>query len=156
MDTIFAKWIEADKRFSFAEEDNGGVEISKVRHAELIALEASGKFLVAGNDGAPVAVETPGLVQADLIAARLAQMREVREKILNRLGDIAGRADRAGDATLAGACDTAALALLDITENLPLTLAEVEAEVTNRYGVIARTAINTAPSLATAFSRIDL
>lgn len=132
------------------------VEITNEERVALLAGQSIGKCITADANGLPVLAAPPEPSQVDLIAARLTLMREVREKILNRLGDIAGRANRAGDATLAGACDTAALALLDITENLPVTLAEVEAEVTNRYGVIAQTAITTAPSLTTAFSKIDL
>lgn len=132
------------------------VGITDEQYADLLAAQASGKRIEGDANGAPVAINPPEPSQAELIAVRLVQVREVREKILNRLGGIAGRADRGGDAVLVGACDTAAVALLDITVNLPATLAEVEAEVTNRYGVIALAAINTAPSLASAFASIDL
>ncbi|HCY15628.1 MAG: hypothetical protein A2Z93_06100 [Curvibacter sp. GWA2_64_110] len=132
------------------------VGVTREQHAALMDAQASGKRIQADANGAPIAVNPPEPSQAELIAVRLVQVREVREKILNRLGGIAGRAYRGGDAVLVGACDTAVIALLDITANLPETLAEVEAEVTNRYGVIALTAINTAPILASAFASIDL
>lgn len=131
-------------------------QITDEQHAALMAAQASGKRIGADANGAPIAITPPEPPQAELIAARLVQVREVREKILNRLGGIAGRADRGGDAVLVGACDAASVALLDITANLPSTLAEVEAEVTNRYGAIALAAINTAPSLASSFASIDL
>lgn len=132
------------------------VEITPEQHAALMNAQSSGKRIQADANGAPIAVNPPEPSQAELIAVRLVQLREVREKILKRLGDIAGRAGRGGDVVLAGACDAAAVALLDITENLPATLAEVEAEVTNRYGAIVQDAINAVPTLASAFSSIDL
>lgn len=54
---IWAKWVEADQRFSFDLSDNGGAKISRKRHAELLAAEASGQSIAPGDDGAPTLTE---------------------------------------------------------------------------------------------------
>lgn len=89
-------------------------------------------------------------------APRLAQLRAVRERMLDRLSSIAGRADRKGDTATAAACDDAAVALLDITKDLPLDLPGMEALVVARYGAIVTTALTAAPGLASAFAGVDL
>ena len=97
--------------------------------------------------------------QPDPLAAtapRLAQVRAVREQMLDRLSGIAGRAARKGDTATAAACDTAAVALLDITKDLPLDLPGMEALVVARYGAIVTTALTAAPGLASAFAGVDL
>lgn len=43
--------------------------ITDARHAELMAAQAAGQMLVAGDDGLPVAVDRPGPTTADLWAA---------------------------------------------------------------------------------------
>jgi hypothetical protein len=99
------------------------------------------------------------VAQPDPLAAtapRLAQVRAVREQMLDRLSGIAGRADRTGDAATAAACDAAALALLDITKDLPLDLPAMEALVVARYQAIVTTALTAAPGLASAFAGVDL
>ena len=94
--------------------------------------------------------------QSASIAARLTQLRAVREEILNRLGGIAGRADRKGDKATADACDAATQSLLDITKDLPADLDAIELEVITRYKTIVTTAAITAPSLVSAFVGVDL
>lgn len=54
---IWAKWVEADQRFSFDLSDNGGAKISRKRHAELLAAEASGQSIAPGDDGVPTLTE---------------------------------------------------------------------------------------------------
>lgn len=51
--SIWAKWVEADQRFSFAFQDNGGSKISLKRHAELLAAEATGKSIAPDSNGVP-------------------------------------------------------------------------------------------------------
>lgn len=54
---IWAKWVEADGRFSFDLSDNGGTKISRKRHAELLAAEASGKAIAPDSEGVPTLSE---------------------------------------------------------------------------------------------------
>ncbi|WP_256822141.1 MULTISPECIES: phage tail assembly chaperone [unclassified Pseudomonas] len=53
--SIWAKWVEVDQRFTFGLTDNGGVEISRENHAQLLAESATGKVLRPGKKGEPVA-----------------------------------------------------------------------------------------------------
>ncbi|WP_333983516.1 phage tail protein [Ectopseudomonas khazarica] len=55
--TIYAKWIEADGRFAFSPDDNGGVAIESARHIELLDALAAGKHLTADGNGAPAISE---------------------------------------------------------------------------------------------------
>jgi hypothetical protein len=99
------------------------------------------------------------VAQPDPMAAtapRLAQVRAVREQMLDRLSGIAGRAHRKGDVATHAACDGAAVALLDITKDLPLDLPAMEALVVARYQAIVTTALTAAPGLASAFAGVDL
>lgn len=52
---------------------------------------------------------------APIKAAELDGVRIAREQIIDRLGGMAGRRQRAGDAATASACDAAVLKLLDLT-----------------------------------------
>lgn len=70
---MFAKWIEQDGRFSFSEEDHGGVEISDEAHAKLFADHGLGKLITQGPDGLPVATDPPALTTAQLAAAARAR-----------------------------------------------------------------------------------
>lgn len=56
---MFAKFVQNDGRFAFAEHDNGGIEISAEEHSELLAGEASGKRIVPDDSGRPVLVDPP-------------------------------------------------------------------------------------------------
>lgn len=91
-----------------------------------------------------------------IIEAKKQTVRALREQVLDRLAGIAGRASRKGDTALAAACDTASEALLDITKNLPSDPDSVELELFSRYQVIVFNAIQTSPSLATAFAQVDV
>lgn len=51
--TIYAKWIEADGRFAFSPDDNGGVSIESARHIELLDALAAGKQLSPDSEGIP-------------------------------------------------------------------------------------------------------
>lgn len=53
--SIWAKWVEEDQRFSFGLADNGGIEITRDKHVQLLAHCATGKVLKPGKKGEPVA-----------------------------------------------------------------------------------------------------
>lgn len=53
---IWARF-EDNGRYSFALDDNGGVEISGERHLELLRAESGGKSLAPGEDGMPAIVD---------------------------------------------------------------------------------------------------
>lgn len=88
-------------------------------------------------------------------ATELSRVRTLREQILDRLSGIAGRAARRGDTALADACDTASDALLNITADLPSGCEGTKQAIEQRYKLLAITAIMAAPSLESAFAKID-
>lgn len=132
------------------------MEITEPEHAKLLEGQAEGKRIVAGPNGFPELSDPPPVDPQLAIDAKLARLRTVREEILNRLGGIAGRADRKGDKVTADACDTATQSLLDITKDLPIELAEIELTVFARYKALVSTAALAAPSLISAFVGVDL
>jgi hypothetical protein len=132
------------------------VEITTEAHAALLDGQSQGKRIVAGPNGFPELADPPPVDPQIAIDAKLARLRSVREGILNRLGGIAGRADRKGDKATADACDVATQSLLDITKDLTAELAEIELTVFARYKALVSTAATTAPSLVSAFVGVDL
>lgn len=114
--------------------------------------EAVHAWLAAGNTPEPADVPDPQLA----INAKLAQLRQIREAILNRLAGIAGRADRAGNTALAAACDVGVQGLLNITQDLPAELGALELTVMTRYQTLAYAAELAAPGLGAAFAGVDL
>ncbi|MDO8778111.1 MAG: hypothetical protein Q7K57_57215 [Burkholderiaceae bacterium] len=110
------------------------------------------QWLAEGNTPEPADVPDPAIA----VNAKLAQLRAVREAILNRLAGIAGRADRAGNLTMAAACDVAVQGLLDITAGLPAELPALELTVLTRYQTLAYAAELAAPGLGAAFAGVDL
>lgn len=132
------------------------VEITTDRRQELAAGEVAGKQIVAGPDGQPELSDPPPVDPQLAIDAKLAHLRTVREEILNRLGGIAGRADRKGDKATADACDVATQSLLDITKDLPADLDAIKREVVTRYENLVTKAALTAPGLVSAFAGVDL
>lgn len=92
--------------------------------------------------------------QAAIEAAK-AQVRLVREQILNRLSGIALAANLSGDTAIVAAYLIARQGLLDITKDLPATLPEVTAAIGARYAGIAIAARAAAPTLAAAFDGVD-
>lgn len=151
-----ARWTEPNPDCKIPAD---AVPITLAEHAALLAGQTQGKSIIAGADGRPVLADPPPLTREQEQAvrdARLAQLRAVREQILNRLTGIASRASRLGDTTTATACDVATQGLLDITQNLPVDLPAIELEVLTRYRTIAMTASAAAPGLITAFAGVDL
>ncbi|WP_445656815.1 tail fiber assembly protein [Achromobacter sp. NCFB-sbj8-Ac1-l] len=70
---MFAKWVDEDQRFSYALEDNGGVEISTDFHAQIIADGAAGKWIQPDKDGKPVASDPPAPTTEQLAASARSQ-----------------------------------------------------------------------------------
>lgn len=58
---MFALWVEADSRYGFTDENNGGVEISDEDHAKLLEGQAHGKEIGRGADGYPALIDPPPL-----------------------------------------------------------------------------------------------
>ncbi len=72
--TMFAKWVDEDQRFAFADSNNGGVEISREQWQELLQQQQCGKMIVRDQDGSPVAADRPAPPppsRAEVEAARL-------------------------------------------------------------------------------------
>lgn len=138
------------------------VEITTEEHAALLDAQSQGKRIEADASGFPVAVEH--VPTADELAAQkttvLAQVRQLRETALDRLGGLAGRADRAGDPATAAACDAAAVALLTITDAASVIAAtdgpSTQAALTVEWRTIAATLVASAPSAVSVFVGLGL
>lgn len=63
--TIYAKWVEADARFAFSNDDNGGPAISATRYSDLLSALAQGKRLTPDADGRPVIGEPEPYIQTE-------------------------------------------------------------------------------------------
>lgn len=85
-------------------------------------------------------------------AAKLAEVRELREGILNRLAGIAFAAQLEGDTATTAAYITARLALLDITKNLPTDPVQIEDAVKQRWASIVG---QCTPQMVSAFLQVD-
>jgi hypothetical protein len=107
---------------AFIGEDGNEVPIEKRFTPEFVSslVDVSSLDVEAGYefDGsiftAPVPYVRPFVEEA---AKYMAEVRALREKILDRLGGIAGRAQRAGNMPVAEYADAAAVRLLDITKS---------------------------------------
>lgn len=84
--------------------------------------------------------------------AKLAQVRAVREGMLNRMAGIAFVAQFNGETATVDAFKTARLALLDITTGCPADPADVDAFIMLKYLAIRATLPE---SLAKAFAGVD-
>lgn len=89
----------------------------------------------------------------EVISAKLAQIKQVRELILNRLVGIALAAGLTGDDATTAAYVTVRQALLDITKNLPTDPEQVDLAVMTRYAAIVA---ECTPQMVTAFAEMDL
>lgn len=67
--SIWAKWIEADGRFLFSLDNNGGHEISRERHLELLEACAGGQLIRPQHDGLPEIHEQP-LLSIEILSER--------------------------------------------------------------------------------------
>ena len=138
------------------------VEITDADHMALLDAQATGKRIQPDLNGKPVALDYVK-TDADMAAekdAALKQMRTLRAEVLNALGGIAGRAQRAGDTATASACDTAAAALLDITNNKKVIAAKDGATTTVAvlacYKAAALALATASPSSINAFDALEL
>lgn len=55
---IWAKWVEEDQRFAFGLADNGGYEITREQHRQLLDACSTGKVLRPGKEGEPLVSDT--------------------------------------------------------------------------------------------------
>jgi len=72
---MYAKYIDADGRFAFSPDDNGGYEITAEEHAALCAGQRTGKVIVPGTDGRPMLADPPAPTAEQLAAARIAEIK---------------------------------------------------------------------------------
>ena len=87
----------------------------------------------------------------EILYAKKAQLRTVREGILNRLSGIALAAQLTGDTATTAAYIVVRQGLLDITENLPAD-ETIDGVVMYRYaGLVA----SCTPQMVTAFAQVD-
>lgn len=102
---------------------------------------------------------TPAELAADKAAA-LVKFRTLRIPVLDALAGIAGRAQRAGLAADAAACDYAATALLNITSDAGVIAAtdgpSTTLAVLNCYRAIAAQLAATSPTSINAFDSLEL
>lgn len=63
---MYAKYIESDGRFAFAEVDNGGVEITQEEYQALFDGQALGKIIVPDENGYPVLSDPPAPTEEEL------------------------------------------------------------------------------------------
>lgn len=127
--------------------------------APSISTEVAPPQLQAGEhaqwDGAAWVVHAPAPAPAvdpqGMIATKKAQLRTVREGILNRLSGIALAAQLTGDTVTTSAYLVVRQGLLDITENLP-TDATIDGVVMYRYASLVGACT---PEMVTAFAQVD-
>lgn len=87
---MYALYVEDDRRFAFSERDNGGTRITSEEHAELMLAQATGKIVVRGNGGHPVAIDAPG---PSLDHVRTAKQTEIRAGFDTALSGVLAGAD---------------------------------------------------------------
>lgn len=126
--------------------------------APSISTEVAPPQLQAGEhaqwDGAGWVVHAPVPAPVDpqgMIATKKAQLRAVREGILNRLSGIALAAQLTGDTVTTSAYIVVRQGLLDITENLP-TDETIDGVVMYRYASLVGACT---PQMVTAFAQVD-
>lgn len=95
------------------------------------------------------------LIEADnavAVAEMVAKVRDLREKIIVRINDIAARLARKGDADILATTDAAVEALLEINKNLPGDPAAAELTIMQRFFQIRATLPD---SMHKAFAGVD-
>lgn len=75
---MFAKWIEPDGRFAFADTDNGGVRLAAAEVTALFTGQAAGQRIVRGPDGRPTLAAPPAPTEEQLAAS----VRSQRDRLL--------------------------------------------------------------------------
>lgn len=164
---LYAPYLDAETGTRYNDltkpEDREALGIIELPDPERPTDFTEESYFVTQQDDAPYVVYTKkppemlAQIEANKIEARLREVREMREKMLNRLMGIAFVAKEDDKNNLKAACLDARNALLDITANLPATLAEVETAIFSRYQTIAMNAIiATNGELESAFKGIDL
>ncbi|WP_397377114.1 hypothetical protein [Pseudomonas sp.] len=68
--TIYAQWVEADARFAFSTDNNGGSAITMARHSELLNALAQGKRLTPDNQGGPAIREPEPFIPTEAVLCR--------------------------------------------------------------------------------------
>jgi hypothetical protein len=94
---IFAKWIEADGRFSFSESDNGGIAITNDQHAILMAGNSAGLEIGRDVDGNPVLIDPPAPTPEQIRASMKCSAYQIRQAL-----SAAGLRDQVESAVAAG------------------------------------------------------
>lgn len=107
--------------------------------------------MAPGDIEAVEAVYTAHDPNAVSVGAKTAQVRTVREGILNRLSGIALAAQLTGDTATTSAYVAVRQGLLDITTGLPSD-ATFDAVVMQRYGALVAACT---PKMVTAFAQVD-
>lgn len=125
-------------------------EISAQQYASFMSQEID-----IGTDGVPFIVTAKQPSVAEMLEAAKDALRSPRQKMLDALSGIAGRAERAGNTSLALESDALAEQLLDITDDAALNAAttyeEMQAAGVAAYKRIAATA---GAELAVVFKEI--
>lgn len=105
-------------------------------------------WLAAGNTPEPADAPDPAIERA----AKLDQVRTVREGILNRLAGIALAASLSGDKATTAAYVTVRAGLLDITKAWPADASQISATVRQRYAALVA---QCTPQMLGAFAEVD-
>lgn len=77
---MYAKYILQDQQFAFSEDENGGIEISKERHAALLEGQSQGKRIVAGVDGFPVLTSPPAPTLGEMKSSKWNEIKSERDR----------------------------------------------------------------------------
>lgn len=91
-------------------------------------------------------------VNKAFMESKLSLVRELREKIIVRINDIAARLARKGDADILATTDAAVESLLEITKNLPSDPSAAELTIMQRFVQIRATLPE---SMHKAFAGVD-
>jgi hypothetical protein len=134
----------------------GARELDDDLYNRVVRDTPAGKSVSIDSDGLPCLVDSAPIAFSEEVALYLAEVRKLREQILNRLAGISGRAVRRGNDALALECDGAVEQLLDITKDADVlaatSLDALKAAVLAAY---RRITSNASPDVVNAFKGID-
>ena len=103
---------------------------------------------------------SPVVSESDLMLGVMRRFRDLRAKMCDALGSIAGRMQRAGDTSSALALDAAAASLLNIPAQPSVmsatTAKQLELAIVTEYRTIAQTLTTTSPAAAIEFNKLGL